>query len=175
MDVVHTKLAELVALVEDARSMPLSASCVVNREDVLDRLRELDALLPETFTLAQEVLGDKEGVVEEGRREAAAIIAAAHEERQRLVEQTEVHREAAEEAARLLEEARESAEAMRAEVEDYVDAKLANFEIVLTKTLSAVERGRQKLSGRHELEALGAADRSAPEAGQSFLDEPLHD
>jgi hypothetical protein len=43
---------------------------------------------------------------------------------------------------------------MRLEVEDYVDAKLANFEIVLTKTLSAVERGRQKLSGRHELEAL---------------------
>ena len=29
---------------------------------------------------------------------------------------------------------------VRLEVEDYVDAKLANFEIVLTKTLSAVER-----------------------------------
>jgi len=175
VDVVHTKIAELAALVEEARSMPLSASCVVNRDEVLSRLRELDALLPETITRAQEVLGDKAGVVEEGRREAAQIIAAAHEERQRLVEQTEVHREAAAEAARLLEEARESAEAMRAEVEDYVDAKLANFEIVLTKTLSAVERGRQKLSGRHELEALADADRRAAESGDSFLDEPLHD
>ena len=175
MDVVHTKLAELVALVEDARSMPLSASCVVNREDVLGRLREIDALLPETIVQAREVLGDRAGVVEEGRKEAAAIVAAAHEERRRLVEESEVHREAQVDAARLLEEARESAEAMRAEVEDYVDAKLANFEIVLSKTLSAVERGRQKLSGRHELEALGDADRPAPERGDSFLDEPLTD
>ena len=66
-----------------------------------------------------------------------------------------MHSEASHEAVRLLQEARESAEARRTEVEDYVDAKLANFEIVLTKTLAAVERGRQKLSGRHELEALG--------------------
>jgi vacuolar-type H+-ATPase subunit H len=173
VDEVHTKLAELVTFVEEARSMPLSASCVVNRDEVLGRLHELDALLPETITRAREVLGDKEGVVEEGRREAAQIIAKAKAERQRLVEQTEVHREASSEATRLLEEARESAEAMRLEVEDYVDAKLANFEIVLTKTLSAVERGRQKLSGKHELEALGEVNRPAPEPGDSFLDEPL--
>jgi hypothetical protein len=37
---------------------------------------------------------------------------------------------------------------MRAEVEDYVDGKLANFEVVLTKTVAAVERGREKLRGR---------------------------
>ena len=51
---------------------------------------------------------------------------------------------------------------MRAEVEDYVDAKLANFEIVLTKTLRAVERGRQKLSGAHELDALRDDDEDLP-------------
>lgn len=175
MDVVHSKLAELVRLVEEARAMPLSASCVVNRDEVLGRLHALDTLLPETIIRAKEVLGDKAGVVEEGRREAAAIVAAAQEERLRLVAANEVHREASVEATRLLEEARESAEAMRAEVEDYVDAKLANFEIVLAKTLSAVERGREKLSGRHELDALGEAERPAPAPGDSFLDEPLTD
>ena len=170
MDEVHTKLAELVSLVESARAMPMSASCVVNRADVLERLGDLEALLPETITKAQEVLGDQQSVVEEGRRKAAQIVAEAQEERRRLIEATDVHREASTEATRLLEEARSSAEAMRLEVEDYVDAKLANFEIVLTKTLSAVERGRQKLSGRHELEQLGAvADEDA-----TFLDEPLN-
>jgi hypothetical protein len=169
VDELHTKLAEIVAMVESARAMPMSASCVVNRADLLERLADLEALLPETITRAQEVLGDKQEVVEEGRREAAQIVAAAQEERRRLVEATDVHREASEEAARLLEEARASSEAMRVEVEDYVDAKLANFEIVLTKTLSAVERGREKLSGRHELERLGEG---APHEG-TFLDEPL--
>jgi F0F1-type ATP synthase membrane subunit b/b' len=170
VDELHSKLAEIVSVVESARAMPMSASCVVNRAQLLERLADLESLLPETITKAQEVLGDKHGVMEEGRREAAQIIADAHEERRRLVEATAVHQEATAEAARLLDEARTSADAMRVEVEDYVDAKLANFEIVLTKTLSAVERGRDKLSGRHELEALGGT----PEDQASFLDEPLH-
>lgn len=165
MDEVHTKLAEISALVEGARAMPMSASCVVNRAELLDLVHQLEALLPETITRAREVLGDKQGVVEEGRREAAAIIAAAEVERRQMIEATDVHVEAGREAERLLAEARAAADAMRVEVEDYVDTKLANFEIVLSKTLSAVERGRQKLSGRHELETLGEHD--------SFLDEPL--
>jgi cell division septum initiation protein DivIVA len=165
VDAVHAKLAEITAMVEGARAMPMSASCVVNRAEVLGLLQDLEGLLPDTLSRAQEVLGDKQGVVEEGRREAEAIIAGAQAERRRLVEATEVHAEASVEAQRLLAEARGAADAMRVEVEDYVDAKLANFEIVLTKTLAAVERGRQKLSGRHELEAI--------ETPSAFLDEPL--
>lgn len=169
MDEVHEKLAEITQLVESARAMPMSASCVVNRAELLTLLGDLAALLPETISQAQEVLGDRELVVEEGRREAEKIIAAARAERRRLIEATDVHAEATAEAERVLDEARQSADAMRVEVEDYVDAKLANFEIVLTKTLSAVERGRQKLSGRHELEALG----DQAQETDSFLEEPL--
>lgn len=171
MDAVHTKLAEVVALVESAKAVPMSASCLVHRADLLGLLADLEQLLPETISRAQEVLGDREGVVEQGRREAEAIVAEAKKERRRLLEETDVHREALEESERMREEARAAAEAMRVEVEDYVDAKLANFEIVLSKTLSAVERGRQKLSGRHELEGLGDGDRTP--TGDSFLDEPL--
>ncbi len=50
---------------------------------------------------------------------------------------------------------------MRAEVDDYVDTKLANFEVVLDKTLSAVQRGREKLRGRTAHEDL-AGDRDRP-------------
>lgn len=169
MDEVHAKLAETIALVDKARAMPMSASCVVNRSDLLALLADVELLLPETISRAREVLGDKQGVVDEGRREAAEIIAAAQLERRRLLEANEVYAEAAGEADRIVEQARTSADAMRAEVEDYVDAKLANFEIVLTKTLAAVERGREKLSGRHELDALADQDRDT----DSLIDEPL--
>lgn len=158
MDAVQETLEQIRGMVESARSMPMSASCVVNRAELLELLEQLRGQLPEAFDQAQSVLGDKDAVVEEGRAEAARIITEARRERSRLVSQTEVMQEAVAESERLLEESRSSAEAMRLEVEDYVDAKLANFEIVLTKTLSAVERGRQKLSGRHELEALRDAD-----------------
>ena len=44
MDEVHGKLAEITQLVEGARAMPMSASCVVNRADLLALLAELEAL-----------------------------------------------------------------------------------------------------------------------------------
>ena len=66
---VHEKLDELSSLVEEARSMPMSASCIVNRAELLGLLEELRELLPEEFRHAQLLLDDREAVVEEGRRE----------------------------------------------------------------------------------------------------------
>ena len=151
MDSVQSKLAEITAALESARAMPLSASCVVNRGELLGLLGELRELLPGEISKAQDVLQDKDDVLAEGRREAARIIAEAREERLRMLAEEEVYVQAQNEADRLVWEATSKAEAMRAEVDDYVDGKLANFEIILTKTLTSVERGRAKLAGRNEL------------------------
>ena len=167
-DAVTAKLDELSALVEGARSMPMSASCVVNRAEVLELLDEARRLLPETLQRASGLLADKSGVIEAGRAEAARIVAEAHEERARLVSKHEVAREAAVEAARVTEAATVRSEAMKAEVDDYVDSKLANFEVVLTKTLQAVDRGREKLRGRaahDDLRGLGGDEDEIPLPG----------
>lgn len=163
---VHAKLDELTTLVETARAMPMSASCIVNRVEMLEKLEELRKLLPGELTTAQQILDERGAVVDEGRAEADRLIEAAKAERARLVAKTEVMREAQRESAELLEAARGDAERMRVEIDDYVDGKLANFEVVLHKTLQAVEKGRAKISGRHELDALA----DAPLGDDSLLD-----
>ena len=145
---VHEKLAELTAIVEQARSMPMSASCVVNRGEVLGLIEEIRALLPEEFRHAQMLLADRESVVDEGRREAQRLINRAEEERLALTSETEVVSEARRQAQRIRSDAVQEAETLRREVDDYVDTKLANFEVVLEKTIGAVRRGREKVSGR---------------------------
>jgi cell division septum initiation protein DivIVA len=155
---VHAKLGELTALIEGARAMPMSASCVVNRAEVLAHLDELRSLLPAELDDARQVLGDRAAVVEQGREEAERIIEAAKAERGRMIARTEVMREATREAEGLVTAARADAERMRVEIDDYVDGKLANFEVVLHKTLQAVEKGRAKISGQHELDSLGEHD-----------------
>jgi cell division septum initiation protein DivIVA len=131
---VHAKLDELTALVENARAMPMSASCVVNRGEVLDHIDDVRRLMPDELTAAERVLRDKRAVVAEGRAEAEE----------------------------LLEAARADAERMRREIDDYVDGKLANFEVVLHKTTAAVAKGRAKISGRSELATLASAPDEAP-------------
>jgi vacuolar-type H+-ATPase subunit H len=152
---IQGKLDALTELVETARSMPMSASCIVNRTDVLTLLDEVREMLPAELREAQLVLKDRDEVVDEGRRRAERIVTDAVTERDRLVSDTEVVRESEREADRVIDDANEQARRMQMEVDDYVDAKLANFEVVLHKVLTAVERGRDKLRGRQELDALG--------------------
>ncbi|GCD34581.1 hypothetical protein OEIGOIKO_02315 [Streptomyces chrestomyceticus JCM 4735] len=145
---VQKKLDEIVRTVGSARSMPMSASCVVNRAELLAMLEEVRAALPGSLAQAQEVLGDRAQMVEEARAEAERIIESANAHRGSLISDTEVARQSQAEADRILAEARREAEEVRAEADDYVDSKLANFEVVLTKTIGSVDRGREKLLGR---------------------------
>jgi cell division septum initiation protein DivIVA len=159
------KLEEIVAAIESARAMPMSASCLVNRAELLGLLDEMRDLIPAEVQRAETVLHDRDEVVETGRREAERIIAGAHQERLRLVQETAVYREAASEADRVRDEADRDAHQVRQEVDEYVDSKLANFEIVLNKTLAAVLRGREKLQGRNEMEQLAEHHDDAPLPG----------
>ena len=172
---VHDKLDELTKVVEDARSMPMSASCVVNRGEVLGLLEELRGLLPEEFRHAQMLLADRDSVVDEGRREASNVLRRAEEERLALTSETEVVREAHREAERIRAEAAAQAETMRNEVDDYVDTKLANFEVVLDKTLAAVHRGRDKLRGRSPRVGLSGYDESGAPGSHPLDDEVPED
>ena len=151
---IHEKLDELTQLIESARAMPMSASCIINRAEVLERLDDLRKMLPGELTTAQQILDDRAGVVADGRAEAERLVEAAKAERARLIARTEVMRDATRDAEAMLSAAQADSERMRIEIDDYVDGKLANFEVVLHKTLQAVEKGRAKISGRHELDSL---------------------
>lgn len=161
---VQNKLDEIVSTVSGARSMPMSASVMVNRAELLAMLEELRQALPGSLAQAQELIGDREQMVEQARQEAERIIGQAHAERGSLISDTEVARRSQAEADRILNEARQEAEEVRAEADDYVDSKLANFEVVLTKTLGSVGRGREKLLGTGPgVDENGYEDEDAPE------------
>ena len=152
---VNAKIDELIEIVESARAMPMSASCVINRAQVLELLDELKHGLPEEMDRARRVLSDRESVLEEGRREAERLMERTRGERDSIINNTDISREAHDAASHILSDARREADQIRSEADEYVDQKLANFEVVLTKTLQAVGRGRDKMRGSNPMEELG--------------------
>jgi hypothetical protein len=145
---VQERLTELAVLIEDAKSMPLSASCIVNRPLVLDLIDEIRHMLPESVHRADALLADSEAVVLEGRREANRIIDRARSEADRLTSQHEVYLAAVAEAQALRSQVELESDRMRRETDDYIDAKLAMFEITLQKSLQIVDRARDRLHGQ---------------------------
>jgi F0F1-type ATP synthase membrane subunit b/b' len=151
---VHAKLAEIRQVVEEARSMPMSASAVVNRADLLSLIDELQDAIATELTDAERVVADRDAVLEEGRQQAEQILTDARNEREHIISDTEVFRLAKREADEVLAHARAESEELRKETDEYVDAKLANFEITLERTMEAVKRGRERLAGRIALDSL---------------------
>ena len=151
---ISARLQQLEELVRTAKPMPMSATVRVNLPEVLEILEAAKAELPEEIKQARWVVKDREELLSKARRDGEHIVAEAEDERIRLVSREEVVRSAQAEADRILEEGREMARQIRLEAEDYVDAKLAQFEIALERTsaelersIAQVRRGRDKLRG----------------------------
>jgi len=151
---ISARLQQIEELVKTAKSMPLSASVLVNQAEILELLQAAQDELPQEIKQARWVVKDREELLAKARRDGETLVQRAHEERARLVSDTDVVRAAQDESERILSEAREQARQMRLEAEDYVDAKLAQYEIALEKIAGEVERatgqvrrGRDKLRG----------------------------
>jgi vacuolar-type H+-ATPase subunit H len=148
------KLNTAIAIVEEARGVPLSASCVVHRGEMLEILEGARDFLPADLEGAQAIIADRDRIIEEGRTSSESMIAAAREDVARMVEQTSIVQSARDEAQRILDEAREVAEEERREVEAYIDGRLATLEVILNKTMEAVARGRERLEGADDKDIL---------------------
>ena len=130
-----------------ARTMPMSAS-VLGQPRRVRRDRSQDAIdgLPEELRQARWLLKERDEYLEQARHEAERIVEAARVQAERMVESTEVVREARR-AGRGDRRRRRAptAGALRHEAEDYVDRKLAAFEVVLDRTMQTVQKGRERL------------------------------
>lgn len=143
-------LTELIELIETARTLPMSSSCVVPRERALDLLDAVREVLPPDLAEARNVLAQRDRtlsdaaahaaeterlaaenadvILADARAQAQETIEAGRSEQIRLVSAEAVHLRAVEDAAALTREAEEHAARVRADAERYAQAVRADAE-----------------------------------------------
>jgi F0F1-type ATP synthase membrane subunit b/b' len=142
---LETLLLQLREMVDTARTMPMSASVLVNREETLEILDDALRSLPDELRHARWLLKERDEYLAQARRDAEDIVEAARVQAERMVERTEVAREARRVAQQVVSHAEADSRRLRHEAEDYIDQKLAAFEVVLERTMQTVRRGREQL------------------------------
>jgi hypothetical protein len=158
MSVLEDLVKQIEELVKSARTMPLSSSALVDRKEVLDLIELLKRSIPEEIARARAVIRDRDEVVERARTQAERVLERAQTEREQQLSKTEIVQAASREADRMVAEAEAVSRRIKSEAESYVEGKLATFEVVLQKTLAAVERGRARLGGRLDQEELSSEE-----------------
>jgi hypothetical protein len=158
-------LKRVLDTIAGARPMPLSASVMINRDEVVEMLEEAIARLPEELRAARWLLKEREEFLAKVRREGEDILEQARTRAERMVQRTEVVKAADARARQIVDRAEDQARRMRLECEDFCDQKLASFEIVLERTQKLVAAGRTKLQGKPPAgEGGGEGGAPAPEA-----------
>jgi len=153
MDVIEN-IEAAIAAVEEARSVPLSASCVIHRGEMLKLLENVKSSFPNDLAKAITILRQQSEILEEANLQADSIISQARDEVSRLVEQTAIVTAAKKESQRILADATAEGKREREEIDAYIDSRLANLEVILNKTLDVIGRGRDKLAGADPKQAL---------------------
>jgi hypothetical protein len=161
-DALLRRAADLVA---SARPMPLSSSVMINRDEVLDLLGEAIDRLPDELRQARWLLKEREDFLKRVQGEGDEILDQASAKAEAMVQRTEVVKAAEQRAKRIVEDAQDESRRLRHECEDFCDQRLAQFEIVLNRTMKMVQAGREKLN---------AAPMAAPAGdGPDDHDEPI--
>lgn len=165
-------------IVSSAKTMPLSSSVLVSRDELTDLLGEALDRLPDELRRARWLLRERDELLAERQREADALLDEVRARAEHMVSRTEVVRQANQSAQRIVDEAREEARRMRHEAEDYCDQRLAGMEIVLDRIMRTVQAGRHKLQASaapHEEPPPPDAGpgEDAPGAEDGFFDQDL--
>ena len=170
----ETLLRRVHELVGNARPMPLSASVMVNKDEILELLEEAIDRLPEELRQARWLLREREEFLAKVQREGDDILEAARVRAERMVQRTEIVRSAQQTARRTVDDAQDEARRLRHEAEDYCDQKLAAFEIVLERTLKTARAGREKLSvtpAPADRPEVGLSEEEGDSGSDAFFDQ----
>lgn len=178
---VIAALDQIEDLVESARSIPLSASIMVNKAEILDLLDQAREALPEDLVAADAVVADADAVLvradsaaeqaiaeantrasstlEAAKTKADQIVSAAHEEAERTTSRADAEAEAT------LAQARADAEAALADAQAQADRLVSTENIVRM----AEDRAREIVADARREEANlreGADDYVAQSLGE---------
>lgn len=138
-------IGALYDMVQDARSMPLSADkCILERDKVLDMLDEIIAQLPGELKQARTIVESRNELVSQARREADSVIREAQEKANQLVTKEAIYTEAKKRSEELVSQTQNRINQLRKAANEYMDESLRQTEEVISNALNEVRDTRMK-------------------------------
>lgn len=142
---IFTLLEELEEALEKSRTVPFSGKCVVEKEQLLDIIKEVRLKLPDELKQAKWIKEERERILAESQKEADDIVKEAENRIISMIDEHEITRKAYEQKAQIIETANEMSREISKGTKDYADNLLANLEVVLEDALKTVQNNRKEL------------------------------
>lgn len=142
---IFTLLETLEEIAENGKGVPFTNKAMVDKDEILDLIKEIRIKLPEELKQAKWVKEERTRILIEAQKEADDIVKEAENRIIAMIDEHEITRKAYAQKAEIIETANEMAREISNGTKDHADALLAKIEVVLEETLHTIQNNRKEL------------------------------
>ena len=138
-------LEALEDAVEKSVSVPFLGKCLIDKEEILELVKEARLKLPDDIKQAKWVKEERQRILMEAQKEANGIIKDAESKIASLVDEHEITKKAYEQANEIIGSAQKNAREIRLGTRDYADSVLNKVEDILKDAHDVIRMNREEL------------------------------
>ena len=142
---IFTLLETLEDILENSRSIPFTNKTMVDKEELLEIIKEIRIKLPDELKQAKWIKEERQRILVEAQKEADGIVKEAENRIISMIDEHEITRKAYEQKAEIIETANEMSREISKGTKDYADSILQNIESALQNALETIQNNRREL------------------------------
>ncbi|MBP5493375.1 MAG: hypothetical protein J6Y08_11085 [Clostridiales bacterium] len=142
---LYELLDQLQATIEQAKGVPFSDNCLVDRADALYWIRQIRASFPSEVEQAKWIVDQQRQVVASAKQKAESILRESEQRQAIMVDEHQVTMLAKEQSEKILTEANQQSEQIYARSIEYARKKLTEIENELTDMLVRIQKDKKEL------------------------------
>ena len=135
---IFTLLEELEDILESCKSVPFSGKSVVDKEEILEIIKEIRLKLPDELKQAKWIKEERQRILVEAQKEAENRSIS-------MINENEITKKAYEKKAEIIETANEMSREISKGTKDYADNILQGLEVALEDALKIIQNNRKEL------------------------------
>ncbi len=142
---LYELLDQLQATIEQAKGVPFSDNCLVDRADALYWIKQIRASFPSEVQQAKWIVDQQRQVVASARQKAESILRESEQRQAIMVDEHQVTLLAKEQSQQILAQANQQSEEIYARSIDYARKRLTELENELTDLLVRIQKDKKEL------------------------------
>ena len=133
---------EIQEKIKNCRTIPFWGRGIIDKDEIVDMLEEMKSKFPEEMRQAKWVKEERQRIISDAQKEAAAMIKATEEKIAAMVNEHDITQQAYAKANQIIDSAQQNSREIRLGANQYADDVLRALEEELVKTADAIRANR---------------------------------
>ena len=143
--VIFNLLETIEDMLENSKTLPFTNKAVLDKEELLDIIKEIRLKLPEELKQAKVIKEEHDRIIEKANEEAQDIVKEAENRIISMIDEHEITKKAYEQKNKIIENANDMAREISNGTKAYADNILAGVQVTLEDALKVIQNNRKEV------------------------------